>query len=791
MLHHPLLKCLAGLCLLLSLSQSVAAERVILASSLFTCMDHSLLSADHFNVAFTPENRTISYDVSVTSEVKGYVSADIEVYAYGIKIITETINPCDSSINIGSLCPLIAGAIDIQSSSQISASIIDSIPGVAFTVPNIDATVIVRIKDNNSTLLACIEADLTNTKTVEHVAVKWVTAVISGFGLVTSAVIATLGFSLSSAHVAANAVSLFSYFQSVVIITMCAVDRLPPIASAWAQNLAWSVGLIRVSFMQKIFRWYVQATGGTPTTYISYPTISILVQKRDQLMNTAQKLTNHTRDLLHALSKRLVARETIGYQSSPSSSDTLLVLRGIHRVAYQAGIESTSVVLTSFTFFVLICLAIALCFVLFYGLVALLQSTKSISPDRFVYFRANWRVMLKGTILRILFIACPSIFIFSMWEFISRDSAAVIVLAVFFLALSLGILGWSICKVYLIGRESTVKHQTPAYLLFSDIRVLNRYGFLYISHKASAYFFLIPVLGYIFVKSCFVAFAQSSGKTQALALFILELVYFISLCYYRPYMDKSTNAINIAISAVMLVNALFFLFFSELFNQIRAVASIMGVIFFILNAAFSLILLLFILITCAMALLSRNPDSRYKPAQDDRASFIRDQKHQPGDAAELTALGVAMRADHDEAYVPDNTLGPFDTPDENAADNRNRSRSSVNTYSSYENNPFSEKTNIDGSVVSREQAGNSSFSDTLDYPPNNRGSIQATNSIISSRSSTVQQPFEFSQAPSGAATPDGQLGHARSESRQSMLNSPVGSDSEKQQSKWKVFEKKE
>lgn len=693
----------------------VKAENIIEASALFTCMDNSLVSANYFKVSFSPNNRTVTYDVSIASDVQGYVQAEVEVYAYGIKIITENIDPC--KVNIGSFCPLVPGALDIQSSSQIKASIINDIPGVAYTVPDIDVTVIFRIKDANSTLVACIEADLTNRKTVEHTAVKWVTAVVSGIGLVTSAIVATLGSSLSSAQVAANAVSLFTYFQSVVIITMCAVDRVPPIASAWAQNLAWSVGIIRINFMQKIFRWYVQATGGTPDTYILQPTISVLVQKRNVMVGAMQKITHHSRDLLHTLSRRLLARDITGYSSSPHSSDTLLVMRGIDRVAYQADIENTSVVLTAFTFFVLICLAIGLCFVLFYAVIMLLLKTRVISGDRLVYFRANWRVMLKGTILRILFIACPSLFIFSMWEFLRHDSAAVIVLAVFFFALSLGILGWSIYKVFLIGRQSTKDHGTPAYLLFSDTRVLNRYGFLYVPFKASAYSFLIPALAYMFVKACFVAFAQNSGKIQAVALFILELAYFITICYYRPYMDRKTNAINIAIGAVMLVNAMFFLFFSEIFHQPRAVSSIMGVVFFVLNAAFALILLLFTLVTCTMALLSKNPDSRYKPVRDDRASFIQDQKHIPSDAAELTALGAAVRADHDEAFVPGmgghhrfSSAGSVDSSI--GLQTASQSKESINTYLSLGVNPFSEKNEI--SVSSREHS--SSISGTLEYP---------------------------------------------------------------------------
>lgn len=762
----------------LLLSASVAsAERILQASSLFTCMENSLLSADHFDVSFTPDNATISYDVSVTSDVQGNVYAEIDVYAYGIKIITESINPCDPDINIGSLCPLVSGDIDIRSTYTLSQSVIDSIPGVAYTIPDIDITGIVRVKNANHTLLACIQADLTNVKTVEHVAVKWVTAIISGIGLLTSAVVATLGSSLSSAHVAANAVSLFAYFQSVVIINMMAVDRVPPIASSWAQNLAWSVGLIRVEFMQKIFRWYVQATGGTPSLNIIYPTVSILVQKRDLAISKIYKLTETSRDAVHALARRFMeephlAKRTV-LADSAVSSPTLLVLRGIKRVAYQANIETTSVVLTAFTFFVLICLAICICFTVFYGIVILLLRSNIMSKDRLIYFRANWRVMLKGTVLRILLIACPSLLIFSLWEFIQRDSAAVIVLAVFFLILTAGILGWSVWKVFLIGRESEQIHQTPALLLFSDTRVLNRYGFLYISYKATAYGFLIPLFGYIFVKACFVSFAQSSGKTQALAMFIIELAYLVGICVYKPYMDKSTNVINIIIAVIMLINAFFFLFFSQLFGQPRAVSSIMGLIFFILNAAFSLILLIYTLVTCTMALLSKNPDSRYKPAQDDRASFIRDSKHQASDAAELTALGAAMRANQDQSV--ENDLG-IDQELESGANSF--SSNSLNE----KRDPFNDET-----IKTRNIDTDENSSVLLDYPNNNNGMSSSRPSSLSPAGSS---PFEFS-----STVPTNSLGHTRSSSKHSIIDNsvPVAEDQSgsPKTSKWKLFEKKD
>ena len=76
----------------------------------------------------------------------------------------------------------------------------------------------------------------------------------------------------------------------------------------------------------------------------------------------------------------------------------------------------------------------------------------------------------------------------------------------------------------------------------------------------------------------------------------------------------------------------------------------MGVIYFIVNAAFALVLLLMVLIATGYAIFSKNPDTRYQPMRDDRGSFI---KSQTGLNTELDALGVTARGDMAQKYGRD------------------------------------------------------------------------------------------------------------------------------------------
>lgn len=110
-------------------------------------------------------------------------------------------------------------------------------------------------------------------------------------------------------------------------------------------------------------------------------------------------------------------------------------------------------------------------------------------------------------------------------------------------------------------------HKNPAYILYSDPSALNKWGFLYVQFRATAYYFIMPSLGYILIKALFIAFGQNSGITQAIALVVIEAGFLIGVSILRPWMDKKTNAFNISIAAINFINAIFLLVFTSVFNQ--------------------------------------------------------------------------------------------------------------------------------------------------------------------------------------------------------------------------------
>ncbi|ODQ66000.1 TRP-domain-containing protein [Nadsonia fulvescens var. elongata DSM 6958] len=677
-------------------------------------MENSQFTASRFDVVLLPGNNTAKIDIAAISTINNNISATFEVIIYGFSILTQKIDFC--KVGVKQLCPIAAGHFDFSTEQKLDEKTFEMIPSIAYTMPDLDAIIRIKVHDDTDTALACVQATLTNGKTVQTNYASWAIAAVFGLGLFTSGIVSVLGHQNTAAHIASNAVSLFIYFQSVAIIGMMCVDRLPPMSAAWVQNFQWTMGLIEVPFLQDIFNWYVQATGGKVTSILpNRDLISYSVQKRASYATfdadssfPHANLVRSAVDVSHNIAKSLpmdairqvATRSMFGRgdsytfdssvtttnEASKDLSSKVLILKGIQRVAFLGNIEITNVFLTGFSFLGISGTFLIMGFVFFKCVLELLVKMNAIAPSRFLDYRQHWRTILKGIIYRLSLLAFPQLTVLCLWEFTVRDSAGTVAIAAVVYAVVFGLLSWASFKVITIARNSVRLYKNPAYILFSDTDCLNRFGFLYVQFRATAYYFIAPVLIHNFLKGIFIALAQDNGQVQAVAIFIIELIYLVYISWIKPYMDKRTNGFNIAISAINFVNAIFFLFFSDLFGQPAPVAGIMGIVFFILNAVFSLILLIMAIVSCIIALLSKNPDTRYQPMRDDRESFIPDANREKGGIngatadTELDALGASARTEQ-SAVIYEEDEDDYDEMNENISYGASNPRHRDNVYS--------------------------------------------------------------------------------------------------------------
>ena len=340
-----------------------------------------------FNVVFTPHNNSIYFDIEGVSSISGFVTAHVEVIAYGYRAVQEEINPC--KLDLLGMCPMNTGPIENHFNIPIAKETVDQFPAIAYGVPDLDALVRVYIRNNvTQANVACVEAELSNQKTVDQKGVGWTTAVIAGLALVASAVTSGLGHSNTAAHVAANALSLFGYFQAQALIGMTAVF-LPPVVMSWTQNFQWTMGIIRVGFLQDVCTWYQRATGGTPSTLLSnLNNISVDVQKRslDYLAKVAQIVAKRSSDI----------GATAATQTKP------VVVHGIERVGFRARIEGTNIFLTGVIFFMVFVTFTAAGVALFKAFCEVAVKAGWFKGNKFEDFRNGWKIVLKGILFRLV-----------------------------------------------------------------------------------------------------------------------------------------------------------------------------------------------------------------------------------------------------------------------------------------------------------------------------------------------------------------------------------------------------
>lgn len=627
---------------ILSVLPVASAIRLIESNSLNSCQDNSSFTASLFNVIFTPNNLTLTFDVVGVSSIQGNVTFGIDVSAYGYSVVNQVLDPCDSSLDLSGMCPMSTGQIDISSNIALTQDVVNKIPGIAYAVPDLDATVKVIINSTAGVQLACVEANLSNGQTVDQKGVGWATAIIAGLALAASAVTSGLGHSNTAAHVAANALSLFGYFQAQAIVGLTAI-HLPPIVQSWTANFNWTMGIIEVRFLQKIAQWYQQATGGTPATLLNtLTTTSVEVLKRRKRSLARRVAKRGVETTVRVLERGLDRAHAILRRSNSGTVTGTYVVRGIKRVAFRSDIESTNLFMTGLIFFCVFVVFTIIGVAIFKGFCELLVKSRKMKDDKFLDFRNGWLTVLKGIMFRLVLIGFPQMVILCLWELTQVDSPAEVVLAIFFFFGMTFTLGWATWKVIRIAKRSVHLHKNPAYILYSDPAALNKWGFLYVQFRATAYYFILPTLLYTLVKGMFIAFGQGSGTVQGIALVLIEAAALIGSSIIRPWMDKSTNSFNIGIAAINFLNAVFLLVFTDIFGQPDIVTGVMGVIFFIMNAAFSLVLLILVLIATIYAFARKNPDTRYQPMTDDRASFIKSQTQL---TTELDALGATARGD--------------------------------------------------------------------------------------------------------------------------------------------------
>ena len=394
------------LCAALLLFTSIPAVlgiALLESNSLSSCMSDSKFSASLFQVIFTPNNATLYININGDSGISGNVFIEVQVIGYGLTVYRDNIDPCHND-QLKGLCPMTVAPIQLAFNTELPKNQLHQVPNAIYFIPDLDVRAQIWINQTDGTPLACVQADLSNGKTVDQKGVAWTIAVIAILGLVTAAIVSGLGHSNAAAHIASSAMSLFSYFQAQAFIGMTAVTT-PPIVRAWTQNFQWSMGIISVNFLQDMATWYLRATSGTPSTLLSQlATTSVSVAKRS--LGSGSEPHSFFRRTISAVDSYLT-RRTNTLNGNEAGALDVITVSGIERVGFLANVERTNIFLTAYTFFIIFILFVTIGVMIFkYTLKFLLRSGR-LEPEKFQDFRNGWRIVLKGILYRVVRLLAP------------------------------------------------------------------------------------------------------------------------------------------------------------------------------------------------------------------------------------------------------------------------------------------------------------------------------------------------------------------------------------------------
>ncbi|KAJ6084218.1 TRP-domain-containing protein [Penicillium sp. IBT 16267x] len=611
----------------LFLAELVSAADYITSNALEECQANSAITVSYFTAKLA---RTGELDLAFVGDVSisGKVTADIQLLVYGYLAVNETVNFC--SLGVGSLCPVASGSLDIPQATVDISSIMSDVPGIGYTVPDLDAKIVIYVKNETTGgNMACLSAVLSNGHTVDQPAVAWVLAVIAGLGLCGSALSFIRGQLNTATHLSFYSLALLELMQSQAMMGLSSV-KFPPIALSWTQMFQWSIGILHAGFIQTLCTWYLRSTGGTPSNIMQESkSVSVITQKRSLI------------DESH-ISTNLLKRATSPVSTTTiSSAGTEITLDGINRMAYRARIEPTNIFMTSYSVFIFFgCLTILAVLAFKYACRALGKANKL--PDRLRFVASGLHATSRGILLRFLTLVTPSAAVFCFWEFTRLDSAGELVLAISWWAGITICLAWTAATALFQVHKSRKSGISASYVLYSGQDKLSRkLGFLHIHYTANTFFFFAIAHFYTQAKGIVTAVTQQVPKTQAVLLLVIDVIMMALVIWLRPYMDKSMNRFGLATAIFGFLNSICILFFSEIFTGPPMMNSIIGVIFCIYNAVYMLVLVIYLIMSFVYAFVLKNPERRYQPVKDKRDSFVDLHTAVPDELEDLSATARA------------------------------------------------------------------------------------------------------------------------------------------------------
>ena len=478
----------------------------------------------------------------------------------------------------------------------------DMIPSVAFAVPDLEGDVRLELKaGNDGRNLACIQSIVGNGKSVKLPSVSYVAAGIAGGALAVSG-LSSLGAAghPGGATASPGFVEVVGWFQSMAMNGMLSVSY-PPVYKSFAENFAFSTGLIEWEFLQTAIDDFRAATGGDLTSS------SFAAVQRAFLDGNNEEKGNFTKRAYDGLrlSARQIDLSTDADNSDNEPAEDGDVMDGIQAYVERLMIPDTNTFMTVLLVFAVAIASITLGILLFKGILETWALFGSF-PKSLNGFRKRYWWFLAKTLTNLILLLYGVWTLYCIYQFTNGDSWAAELLAGITLGIFTALLGFFTFKIWRHARRSK-KADGDSFALYDDKQTWVKYNIFYEHYKKNYWWIFVPTIVYMFAKGCIIAGADGHGFVQAGGQLIIEAIFLIVLLWYRPYTLKSGNWINIIIQVVRVLSVICILVFVEELGVTQTTKTVTGVALVVTQSVLTGLLAILIAVNAIVACCKDNP----------------------------------------------------------------------------------------------------------------------------------------------------------------------------------------
>ncbi|RYP06745.1 hypothetical protein DL765_009374 [Monosporascus sp. GIB2] len=666
-------------------------DQVLVTDGFSNCESDKSIMVQKVNMSYDNDAKLVTFDVAGTSTKVQNVTATLVVKAYGKEVYANSFNPCEADTYVDELCPAPSGSFAARGSQAIPPAYADSIPGIAFQVPDIAAQATLRLlalEDGKD--VGCIKAEVTNGKTADIPAVSYVIAGIAGAAFVATG-LSALGAALSGAGGGGGVASpsfteMVGVFQGFAMNGMMSVNH-PPVYRSFAKNFGFSTGLIPWRGMQTSIDNFRAATGGNLTRdSVQFLDNATLVFPDG---TTATPNSSPVRRALVSFAE--LARRQVETEINTTAPADVQEPKGVESTieAAVSGIEAYAeqyTVPNSNTFMtVLLVTAIIIASIIVLMLLGkvILEAWALFGsfPQSLSGFRKHYWGSIARTITSLILMLYGIWVLYCVYQFTCGDSWAAQTLAGVTLVLFTGILAFFSWKIWSVVHKLK-ETDGDASGLYDDKKTWMKYSLFYESYRRNYWWIFVPLIVYMFAKGTVLAATDGHGMIQTIAMLTVEGLMLGLLLWSRPFERKSGNVINIAIQVVRFLSVVCVLFFVEELHIAETTQTVTGVVLIAIQSALTGILAILIAWNGINACCKMNPHRQRRKEME--------KLRREGDTlTPLDARNSLLMMEHEKANGTTFSLANTVYYDSKHPSSRDSSPEPANPYSAMNNSSFS------------------------------------------------------------------------------------------------------